>query len=112
MMRLALGVLMLMHGVAHMVGFAGAWKLKAGIPYKTTILAGHLTLGDAGIRAFGIAWALVAVAFAVTGAAALSNRSWWIPATLIVTVASLMLTLVETPEARIGTWVNVALLGA
>jgi hypothetical protein len=112
MMRMALGALMLMHGFAHMVGFAGAWKLNAGIPYKTTVLAGHVNLGDRGIRALGLVWALAAIAFAVAGVAALSNRSWWIPATLVVTIGSLVLTLVETPDARIGALVNVFLLGA
>ena len=112
MMRIALGILMLMHGSAHMVGFAGAWKLKADIPYKTTVLAGHVNLGDAGIRVLGLVWGLAAIAFAVAGVAALTNRSWWIPATLLVTMASLLLTLVETPDARVGALVNVFLLGA
>ena len=31
-MRIALGVLMLMHGFAHLAGFAGAWKLRDEIP--------------------------------------------------------------------------------
>ena len=110
-MRFLLGILMLMHGFAHLAGFAGAWKLRGEIPYKTTVFAGHIDLGDAGIRAVGLLWAVAALAFAIAGAGALSNRSWWIPLTLVVAAASLILTLVETPDARVGALVNVFVMG-
>ena len=35
-MRIALAVLMMVHGVAHLVGFAGAWRLAPdGIPLRS-----------------------------------------------------------------------------
>ena len=111
-MRMVLGVLMLMHGFAHLAGFAGAWKLTGQLPYKTTVFAGHMNLGSAGMRALGLVWALVALAFAIAGAAAITNRTWWIPAALVVAAASLILTLVETPDARIGALMNVFIMGA
>ncbi len=110
-MRIILGLLMMMHGFAHLAGFFGAWKPRAGIPYKTTVFAGHLNLGDAGMRVFGVVWALAALAFASAGAAALTNQAWWIPMALIAAAASLILTLVETPDARIGALLNVFIVG-
>jgi hypothetical protein len=40
-MRIALALLMTLHGVAHVVGFAAPWKLAAEkLSYKTTVLSG------------------------------------------------------------------------
>lgn len=113
-MRPFLAVFMMLHGLAHLVGFAGSWQLgEAGkIPYKTTILAGHLDLGGAGIRAFGVLWLVAAIAFAAVAIGAFAERSWWMTATWIVACASLALTLLELPEARIGVAANLAILGA
>ena len=109
-MRLALAALMILHGIAHLVGFAGSWHLGADLPYKTTVLAGRIDLGDAGIRVAGLLWLVAAIAFVVAGAGAALNYDWWVKATLYVTFASLVLTLVELPDARIGLVVNVAIL--
>ena len=50
-MRIVLAVLMVIYGVAHLVGFAAAWKLvPSGLPYRTTVLGGQMDLGDAGKR--------------------------------------------------------------
>ena len=112
-MRIALAVLMMVHGVAHLVGFAGAWRLAPdGIPYKTTVLAGHVDLGDVGIRAVGVLWLGLALGFAVAAIGIIGDRSWW-PATAVgVTIASLLLSATEWPEARIGVAINVLILGA
>jgi hypothetical protein len=111
-MRIALATLMAFHGIAHLVGFAGSWQLAAsgGIPYKTTVLAGHVDLGNAGIRFVGLLWALVALAFLTTAAGAVLGAEWWIKAAVGITLGSLALTLLELPEARIGLVVNVALI--
>jgi hypothetical protein len=113
-MRIALGVLMLLHGIAHLPGFLGSWRLATleGMPYKTTILSGRLDLGDAGIRVVGAAWLVVALGFGLAAVAALAGRAWWWPAALGVALASLCLSGLEWPEARIGVAVNLAILAA
>jgi len=111
-MRLALAVLMAVHGVAHLVGFAGAWRLAPdGVAYKTTVLAGHVELGDVGIRAVGVLWLALAVGFAVSALGIIGDRSWWPATALGVTIASLLLCATEWPEARIGVAINVLILG-
>jgi hypothetical protein len=64
-MRFVLAALLIVHGVAHAVGFVVPWKLvsTAEVPYKTTIPGGMCDVGDAGARALGIVW-LVAYQFA------------------------------------------------
>jgi hypothetical protein len=100
---------MILHGIAHLVGFAGAWHVGE-LPYKTTVLAGRVDLGDAGIRATGVLWLAAAVAFVIVGAGTALNYGWWARATLYVTLASLALTMIEFPEAKIGLVVNLAIL--
>jgi hypothetical protein len=103
---------MALHGVAHMVGFAGSWQLAATteMPYKTTVLGGNLDLGDAGIRVVGVLWALAALAFVTVSGATALDKPWWPTAAVIVALASMALTLVELPQARVGLVVNLALI--
>ena len=113
-MRLILAGLMTLHGIAHLVGFAGAWQLAPAkeIPSKTTVLGGHLQLGDTGIRVMGVLWLFAAVEFVVAAGGAVFNVRWWTNAALIVTAVSLAMTIIEWPEARFGFVVNVAILAA
>lgn len=111
-MRIALAVLMALHGVAHLVGFAGSWQLAAAgsIPFKTTVLAGHIDLGNAGIRAFGVLWLVAAFAFVVAAGGAALDTEWWRAAALATAAGSLALTVLEWPQARIGAWLNAAII--
>ena len=114
-MRIALAVLLALHGVAHLVGFVGSWQLAgpdSSIPYKTTILSGRLNIGGPGVRAMGVFWLLTAVAFVLTAVGALTSHPWWTIAALSVTLFSLTLCIVALPETRIGVAVNVFILAA
>jgi hypothetical protein len=113
-MRFALAVLMGLHGVAHLVGFVGAWQLagpESTIRYRTTLLSGRLRLGGAGVRAMGMFWLIAAVAFVLVASAALLNQPWWILGAFGTALFSLMLCIVALPETRIGIGVNFLLLG-
>jgi hypothetical protein len=49
-MRIIVGLILLAHGFAHLVGFVVPWRLMA-VPdaaYKTTLLAGKINVGDRG----------------------------------------------------------------
>ena len=111
-MRIALLVLMGLHGIAHLVGFAESWQLSTteSTPYKTTVLSGRVDLGAAGIRAAGVLWLLAALAFVLVAVGAAMNAPWWFSMAIATAVASLVLCLVWWPEARIGVPINVALI--
>ena len=111
-MRIVLAVLLALHGIAHLVGFIGSWQLNpsGSIPYKTTVLAGHVDVGDSGIRALGVLWLVMAIAFVVTAAGTAFGMQWWAKAVAVVATVSLALTIVQWPEARVGLFVNVGLL--
>lgn len=111
-MRIPLALFIALHAIAHLVGFAGAWRLSApeGVPYRTTVLGGRLDLGDTGIRAVGILWLLASLAFIIIATGVMTNASWWMTAMIGVSLASLGLCLLEWPQARIGAIINVGLI--
>jgi hypothetical protein len=112
-MRIALALLMALHGIAHLVGFFGAWRLAPQtVPYASSVLGGRLEMGDAGIRLLGAFWLLVAIGFWVASAAALTDRPWWSSMAIGVAIASLLLSLVQWPESRIGVLVNLVIIAA
>lgn len=113
-MRIMLAVLMAFHAVAHLPGFLVPWRLASlpEMPYGTTVLAGRVDLGDAGIRVMGAAWLAAALAFVAAAAAAAMARSWWMSAAMAAAVVSLGLSVLGLPAARIGIAVNLLILAA
>jgi hypothetical protein len=110
-MRIALAMLMTIHGMAHLVGVAEAWRLgPPGFPYRTTLLAGHVHLGEVSGRAFGFVWLALAIAFVSGAVGAVGGAPWWPQATLGAAIASLALTVAEWPEARPGVRMNVGII--
>lgn len=112
MIRFFLAALLIVHGVAHLVGFVVPWRLVASpdVPYRTTILAGTIDVGDAGVRALGIVWLMAALSFVLLGCALFAGfnvRAW----VLVLLGSSLVLCVLGWPDARIGFIVNVVLLG-
>ena len=109
-MRIVFGVFLLLHGFAHLAGVATSFRVRENALYNSTILGGTVDIGDNWTRILGVAWLLNALLFAVAGGGAITNQPWWLTLTVLVTATSLVLTLLETPEARIGALVNVGIL--
>lgn len=111
-MRIALAVFMLLHGVAHLPGFAVPWKLAKSpdMPYHTTILAGWVDVGDAGIRLFGLTFLLLTVAFALSAGATFLRAEWWLEMAIATVVVSTLVCVLALPEARIGLAANLLIL--
>lgn len=113
-MRQLLAVLMLLHGVGHLPGFVGAWRLAElpDLPYGTTVLAGRLDVGDGGMRGLGLAWLAAALGFWAAAWGALAGSPWWTSAALAASLVSLALTVLAVPASRLGIPVNLAILAA
>lgn len=105
-MRIVFPILLLLHGFAHVAGFSAAWKLSPSVSYKTTVLAGRVDLGDLGIRLTGMIWLALAGAFAAVAIGAIVRESWWMPAAIAAASASLLMSLLEWPAAKVGVVVN------
>jgi len=112
MLRVILALLLLLHGLVHVLGFVVPWRLASveTMPYTTTLLAGSLNVGASGIRVVGALWLLAAVGLVIAGVGVLTAQSWWAPLALVVVLCSLMLTILGWPASYFGVLVNVALL--
>lgn len=108
-MYIVLAALMILHGMAHMVGFAAPFGyLKDPPPVNATLLN---TIGPGGMKALGVLWFANAVLFVIAGVGLLRHSPWWTTATITACVLSLILTGTFLPYARIGLAVDVALAG-
>ena len=85
-MRIAAVLFLAAHGFAHLVGFAGAFRLKPDI-YHTTLLAGRVDVGDAGMRVMGVLWVLAALLFAGAAASLAMRADWFRPLLLVAAMS-------------------------
>ena len=106
------GVVLALHGLIHLLGFASYLKLATvpTLPYTTTVLGGRLDLGTAGMSVFGLAWGLAALGFVLAGAAFLLGWTWWRPVLIPVTLLSLLITVLAYGPATAGIVVNLVIL--
>ena len=112
MWNVAMAVVLAVHGLIHLMGFVVPWKLAQieGLPYKTTILAGRLDVGDTGARLIGLLWLLVAVVFIVAVIGLVTDQGWWRPLAIGVAAVSLVISALHWPEAQFGVYINVVIL--
>jgi hypothetical protein len=97
--RVALALVLVLHGLVHGAGFAKAFGLAA-LP----------ALPHAPSRAMGAAWLAAGVAFVVAGGLLLAgHRRWWVVAAPAL-VLSQALIFADFHAAKLGTIVNVAVL--
>ena len=111
-MRIAIAILLFLHGFAHLPGFIVPWRITSldEMPYKTTVLSGSVNVGDIGIRAVGIAWLVISLLFVLSGIGMLVQIAWWKPVAMITLLSSFVLCILCWPDTRIGLFVNLAIL--
>jgi len=110
-MRFLLAFVLFAHGVAHLVGMAGSWKLATfpDVPYQTSIVAGRIEVGDAGMRVVGALWLFAGLLFIVAAAGVATTMPWAFRLTGICIAFSLAMCVTGWPQAHIGLWLNLAL---
>lgn len=106
-MRILLAAFVLAHGVAHIVGFLGAWA-----PTRTTIVGNQIDLGAGWMKLVGLMWLLGAVAFGVAAIGIVANAAWWPALVMGLAGGSLTLCLLQLPETKFGVVLNVVLIAA
>ena len=113
MLRGLVALFLAAHGLAHLVGFLGAFQLGefAGTPVATSLLWGRLEVSEPVARLLGVAWLALAAGFGLAAVA------WWrrlrqARAILLgVTALSMVMTILAAPAAIIGLGANIAILG-
>jgi hypothetical protein len=105
-------LILALHGAIHLMGTVAYLRLGTidGLPYKTTVLGGHIDLGEQGIRAFGALWGVSAIAFVVAAMALLFGWQIWGPVLLAASLTSLLLTTLDWQVAFIGAFVDIGII--
>jgi hypothetical protein len=104
-------VFLILHGLAHLVGFVGAFQLVPQIVQQRSVFAGHVSIDDVAAKSFGVIWLLCGVGFTVAAAGAVFGTNWWPFLTLGLAPVSLLLSVTFWPEARLGLPINLLILG-
>ena len=112
--RLALGALLVVHGLIHLIGVVVPWGIATveGFPYRTTILGDAVAIGETGARLLGLGWFAVCVGFVVAGIGVLRGTRWWLPLAVTLSLVSGVLCVLGLPEAATGIPVNLVVLVA
>lgn len=108
-MKYALVVLILLHALIHLMGFAKEWKLA-----EVSQLSGHTLfhLGEQARRITGILWLLACLVFIVSALALLAGGdNWWMWAAVALVLSQVLIVL-YWKDARAGTIANVLILVA
>jgi len=105
-MRLLLGIALLVHGVAHVVGFVVPWRIVKSpeVPYRTTLLS--MDIGAGGVRAVGAVWLMMAILFITLAASVLKHQEWPLSGALALVGVSTVFCVLGLPESRPGLLAN------
>ena len=109
-MYIVVAALIMLHGLAHIVGFAAPWGyLKKPLPMDS-LFVNRLAITNSGMKVLGIFWFIAAFIFVAAAVGVIRRESWWAPVTLVACLLSLALTFSFLPYAKFGLLFNVALL--
>lgn len=113
-MRFIIGLVLLAHGLAHLVGFMIPWRLlnDERTPSKTTVLDGKVEVGETGARTVGVLWLIGALAFVLAAVTCVAQWNWWKTATAAAAGYSLVLSALSWPESRVGAAINTGIIVA
>lgn len=110
-MRLLAALFLALHGTAHLVGFrAGFWTSAQAA--RSSLLGGVVGVGQFGLKMFGVMWLAIALSYWVAAGLLLARSASFLQVAVATTLASAGLCVVFWPEARIGFFLDVAVLAA
>lgn len=106
-LRWSIIVILLAHGVGHIMGFLESWiSIPAGFTNQPWILSNNIPIESALGRAFGLLWLVAMIAFLGAVFGLISRQEWWralaIAAAFISLVAILQWWNTVTSGARFG----------
>jgi hypothetical protein len=101
--RMLIASFLVAHGLAHVVGFLAP-------SYQPSMLMYRLDGGVAAMKTVGVLWVFAATAFMVAAAGLAADVAWGPAFTGGTALFSLALSLVESPRAHMGVYINVAIL--
>jgi hypothetical protein len=105
-------VFIILHGMAHLIATSVYWQLTESpeLVYGTTVLGGRVDLGETGIWLYGLLWLVAGLGTAFAGIVLFTRAPWAKPLLLMITVFSLALCVLVFEAAKIGFFINIAIL--
>jgi len=110
-MKIFIAIFLLVHGIAHLVGFVVSWKLAKmkEMPYSTKVIFKKFDVGDNGIRIIGILWLLAAIAYFYSIYALYMSPGWAMWFLLPVTIYATLICIIGLPDSKFGILANLLL---
>jgi hypothetical protein len=105
-------IVILLHGLIHLIGVIAFWKLGLHEQYSTSVLGGAVEIGERGTYVLGFAWLVTTIAYAVAAYGIFADLDWWQTGLAGVTVFSLVLTILGWKDTIVGTAFNIIILVA
>jgi hypothetical protein len=107
-MRILAALFLALHGCAHLVGFRAAlWPTQ---DLLSKLQGGVLGIGHTGSRVLGLLWGGIALSYLASAGLLLARSSSWTSVALVASATSLLMCALFWPAARIGLYIDVALL--
>lgn len=112
MLKKVAALIVLGHGLIHLMGFVLQWQLAEleGLTYTTAVLGGSMDIGVTGARVLGLLWLLAAIALVSAAIGLLLNAAWDRKLLLIAALFSLPITVLGWPDSQFGVLVNMFIL--
>jgi 2-hydroxy-6-oxonona-2,4-dienedioate hydrolase len=113
-MRFAFAIFLALHGFAHLVGFLGPWGVlpaqNGASNAVNALFGGRVVLGMTASRGLAFLWLAMGLAFAVVAIGWWQGNPWSLRALIAVAAVSLLLNIAWWPVARVGVFINAAIL--
>jgi hypothetical protein len=91
MLRLILAVILIAHGLGHIMGFLAAWtNVPMGFTDRSWLLSTGVTVQSALGKAFGLLWLVALVALVGAGLGVWLRADWWPTLAIVGSVISLL----------------------
>ncbi len=107
LLRWVLAIVLLAHGVGHVMGFVASWTtVPMGFTDRPWLLSDAITVHSTVGRVFGLLWLVAMGAFLVGVYGLIGHQVWWRPLLIAAALISLFVILpwwnTVTPGSRIG----------
>ena len=107
-------LIIIAHGIAHLVGFFIYWKLSPGTedtPYKTKIFFSEIEISTLGVSILGFIYLILAILFVIIGILLFIKRIQFNDTIiLVVLLFSLIITIIDLMPTIIGLFINIIYL--
>lgn len=112
-MKVAVIALLVIHGLIHAMGFAGAWGLaEFEVASKTPTSFVTTSPGTSMVRGLGLVWLAALVAFLVAATLLLADSTAWRPVAVAAVLISMIPVALWWKNAPMGALANAVVIAA